>query len=521
MDGKSQFGRYRLMQQIAVGGMAEVFLAEAEQARGVVRRCIVKRILPGLSKKEEFVRALIDEAKIGMLLAHPNLVTTLDFSEVDGRLFLALEHVDGPDLGALGDALAKQGQQLPIEAACTILCGVLRGLQAAHEACDDLGNGLAIIHRDINPPNILISKDGAVKVADFGIAHAASRLSHTRFGQLKGKIPYMSPEQAKGRRLDARSDLFSCGVVFFEMLTGGRLFAGTNEMEVLRQVQEATVAPPSDFCSEIPVGLDRICLKALQKDRDARYASAKAFLSDMEAFCAKHYPQFLQAQLAELVQSQERLWRHPTPIRQKTSVLEPDQKSAAPDPTDVETPAGFRALLSKCIKPVFVGVCLALCFGAAWGLLSVRSQGDIAGPILSEDSTQLIVRGGQGGYAFVDGRLLGKTPLDANVSTKRKHPTLRVVGPGVTTYQSGISVSSTKPKTVNATRKVRRAVGTLVNDIQGASIAVDGKALESVDGFLILPAGEHFIQWNYEGHRRGQFAAFAPGRVLFLSSFVQ
>lgn len=508
------FGRYQLIRRVATGGMAEIYLAETEQARGLVRKCVVKRILPHLTSSKDFSKAFIDEARIGISLNHPNLVTILDFDEVDGLPFLVLEYVDGPDLARLSENLAKQGQRMPIQVACHILINVLKGLSYAHSAHDENGLPLQIIHRDVNPPNILCSLAGTVKLSDFGIAHAASRLTATQFGHLKGKIPYMSPEQAQGQKLDARSDLFACGVVFFEILTGGRLFTGANEMEVLRQVRETSVHPPSTFRPDVDEKLDRICLKALQKDRDRRYPDAQAFLFELEEYATQRFSQNSEVLLAEIIHQMGALLDTKGSGRRKTAVMDTNPPKKKADPYLVQkTPSRSFGKYLWLIGTLGL-VMAAVVIGRQFLLGKQKTSPSPSGRPVSI----LELNGGHGGYTFIDDVLLGRAPSKITLApdtTKRK---LNVNRGGIKKVESGFTIKSGQTRVINLVNKTRRATGTVVfpSSIY-YPIEIDGKKIPEDSQVVNLPAGVHHVRWVDKNRVLQKFISIGDGQVKMLT----
>src|SRR5688572_513451 len=234
----SRLGPYTLLRRLAVGGMAEIFLARRDGPAGFSKVVALKRILPHLSTLPEFVSMFLDEARLAARLTHPHVVQIYDFGEVEGTYFISMEYVPGEDLLAAIKRARELERPVPPIVACSILSAVCDGLHYAHELRDEYGKALGIVHRDVTPSNVLISFDGVVKLADFGIAKAEHRSTHTAVGALKGKYAYMSPEQAKGEKLDRRSDLFSLGVAAHELLTGRRLFARDSELAVLKAITE-------------------------------------------------------------------------------------------------------------------------------------------------------------------------------------------------------------------------------------------------------------------------------------------
>jgi serine/threonine protein kinase len=273
----SQFGRYTLLERLAVGGMAEVFRAKISSSHGFEKILVIKRILPHLAADANFVSMFIDEAKLTAQLTHPKIVQILDFGDVGGQYFIALEYVDGSDALGLLRATAQRRLFVPRQLAVFVVNEVLEALDYAHNARDMEGKPMHIVHRDISPSNIFLSRRGDVKLGDFGIAHAQRRESKTQAGTLKGKYGYMSPEQVVGQQVDERSDLFGMGVVLAEMLMGRRLFTAANDLDVLLMVRDARIERLAKYGRDLPPALDRIVRRALQKDPRERFPTAAAF----------------------------------------------------------------------------------------------------------------------------------------------------------------------------------------------------------------------------------------------------
>ena len=251
------FGRYTLLEKLAVGGMAEVFRAKIHSSHGFEKILVVKRILPHLAADPSFVAMFIDEAKLTAQLTHPKIVQILDFGEVNGQYFTALEFVDGFDALGLLRIAAQKRVRVPPPVAVFIVQEILEALDYAHNARDMEGKPMQIVHRDISPSNIFVSKRGDVKLGDFGIAHAERRDSKTQAGTLKGKYGYMSPEQVVGRPIDARSDLFAIGVVLAELLTGRRLFSAAADLDVLLKVRDVRLDRLDKYGDRHPAGAGR------------------------------------------------------------------------------------------------------------------------------------------------------------------------------------------------------------------------------------------------------------------------
>jgi serine/threonine protein kinase len=280
----SQFGRYTLLERLAVGGMAEVFRAKIVSSHGFEKVLVIKRILPHLAADKTFVSMFIDEAKLTAQLTHPKIVQILDFGDVAGQYFIALEFIDGFDALGLLRTCAQKRVRLPLNIAVFIMMEVLEALDYAHHAKDMEQRPMQIVHRDISPSNIFISKRGDVKLGDFGIAHAQERESKTQAGTLKGKYGYMSPEQVTGVGLDGRSDLFAVGIVLAEMLMGRRLYTASADLDVLLMVRDARTERLDKFSADLPPTLDRIVRHALKKDPVDRQQSAAELREELAEY---------------------------------------------------------------------------------------------------------------------------------------------------------------------------------------------------------------------------------------------
>lgn len=278
-----QFGKYQLLDRIAVGGMAELFRAKLTGAQGFEKLIAIKKILPNLSTEENLVTSFIDEAKLAALLHHENIIQIYDFGSMDDQYFIAMEYLFGKDLRTITRTARKKDMALGIENILYIISCICAGLDYSHNLRDLQGKPLNIIHRDINPQNILITYDGQLKIIDFGIAKAASHNNQTRENLIKGKLAYMSPEQANGQQIDHRSDIFSTGIILYELLAVRRMFTGET-MHVLSLVREAQYDPPDEVMPDLPTKLNSILSKALAKDPDDRYQSAGEMLADIEDF---------------------------------------------------------------------------------------------------------------------------------------------------------------------------------------------------------------------------------------------
>lgn len=274
-----KFGRYTLVEKIARGGTAEVYRALFNTENGFSKPVAVKKLLPSWCDNDELREMMFDEGRVLVHLQHQAIAQVFELGSVDGTPFIAMEFVDGIDCARLLVDLIRDGSPLPMSHALYIIGQVLLALEFAHRSTDSGGRPLEIVHRDISPSNILLSWNGEVKVVDFGIAKGIHRTRLTSFGHLRGKYSYMAPEQARGENLDVKADIFSCGIVLFELITARRLFDAPSEMEVLKLVREARF--PADVMRSLPGPLQAILIPALSSEREYRYSSAADMLKDI------------------------------------------------------------------------------------------------------------------------------------------------------------------------------------------------------------------------------------------------
>lgn len=329
--GGTPFGQYQLENLIATGGMAEVYKARMQGVEGFQKIVAIKRILSHLTDNDEFVTMFIDEAKLAAQLQHPNIIHIYDLGKIDRSYYIAMEFIDGRDLRSILRTLEEQKRRLPVPLAVYIASRLAAALDYAHRKRDLQGSAMALVHRDVSPQNVLISFDGDIKLCDFGIAKAASKASHTRAGALKGKLQYMSPEQAWGKDLDHRSDIFSLGLVLYEMITGRKAFAGDSELSILEQVRSPRLVPPREVDPSIPVELDRIVMKSLHEDRDKRYQKAAELAAELEAVLQASKPVPGAAELGAFLAELEGRGR-PVPAA-AVEAKRPEPAAPAPEPS--------------------------------------------------------------------------------------------------------------------------------------------------------------------------------------------
>jgi eukaryotic-like serine/threonine-protein kinase len=337
-------GKYRLHRKLANGNMGEVFLADYAGEAGFRRFVVVKRLFPHLAHHAEAVRMFQDEAHVLSVLNHPNIPQVYDLGYADGHWYLAIEHVPGHTLAELCAAGARAAEPMTIEVVVAALEQLCDALHHAHERNDGDGRPLRIVHRDVTPTNLMITPDGYAKLLDFGVARTAR--DESKGGSIKGTLAYMAPEQVRGQRLDKRSDVFSVGVMLYELTTGRRLFYGS-EIEVMTAIVERDVSPPSSWLPGYPAELERIVLTALARDRGRRFPSAHHLARELEDYVASHglvaTHQTLAHYYARVFTDEERRERGSGAFR----ALMPSEIAAAAIEASVHTPITATAAIAS------------------------------------------------------------------------------------------------------------------------------------------------------------------------------
>ncbi|MBI4238838.1 MAG: serine/threonine protein kinase [Deltaproteobacteria bacterium] len=350
------FGRYYLTHLLARGGMAEVYTAKAFGAGDFEKTVVVKKILPQFADDERFITMLSDEARVTVQLTHTHIVQLLDFGTVNGQYYIAMEYIDGVDLKDVVTAAHQCGAAVPADVIGVVMSAVCRGLDHAHRKTGKDGAPLGIVHRDLSPHNVLLSFAGEVKVADFGIAKAASNVTKTQTGEIKGKVAYMSPEQAAGAALDARTDIFSAGLVLYELFTGVPLFEGDSQLEILGRIK-ATHVNPEMLPDTIPAPWRPIVAKALAHDTTDRYASAGEFeraiaelLQQAPVVTSTRLPEYLHTLFAGRIADRDRVLEPPIDPSVRLQLASFSGRVIAAAPEDVAAGTGTQALQSKSVS---------------------------------------------------------------------------------------------------------------------------------------------------------------------------
>jgi len=292
------FGKYYMLGLIARGGMAEVYRARPRKDSS--KLLAIKCMRPQLAREARFVDMFIREGKLALMLRHTSIVGTTDVGRIEGRYFIAMDYIGGKDLTQVLRRCQEENKRIPVPHAVFIAARIAEGLDYAHRLAGDDGRPLNIVNRDVSPSNVRISYDGEVKLLDFGIAQALMKFT-SEIGVLKGKFSYMSPEQIRGMPVDARTDIFSAGIILHEMLTTEKLFRGDTEFALMEKVRKAEVPPPSKFNRRVPEALDRIVLRALARDLPDRYQSAKELGDDLDQFMSQY--RFQPTEMQEFVRS--------------------------------------------------------------------------------------------------------------------------------------------------------------------------------------------------------------------------
>jgi serine/threonine protein kinase len=282
---RAKIGRYQLLKKLAAGGMAEIYLARVTGVGGFAKNVVLKRILPQLAESEQFFRMFLDEARIAATLQHPNVVQVYDAGEIDGQYYIAMEYLDGADLATIRRHLSERNQSLPIGHIAYLAGCVCAGLHYAHDKKDLDGQPLGIVHRDVTPHNVFVTRDGGIKLVDFGIAKASNRLSRTTYGTMKGKIAYMAPEQCEGEQVDRRSDIYALGVVLYEIATGKNPHRQVHaEYAMMKEIVEGTITPPSTLLPSIPPEFEAVIMKATAKKPEDRFQTAREMQMALESY---------------------------------------------------------------------------------------------------------------------------------------------------------------------------------------------------------------------------------------------
>ncbi len=532
-----RFGKYTLLRVLAKGGMAELFLAIQKSVAGFEKLLVIKRILPSMNQDKAFIEMLLHEARIAATLSHPNIVQIFDVGQSEGIYYIAMEHVHGEDIRSIVRGMKAKGvPEFPLEHALAIAMGMCAGLSYAHEKRDLDGSELNIVHRDISPQNVVITFSGDVKIVDFGIAKSDTKMhTETKSGKLKGKVPYMSPEQARGEMIDARSDIFATGVMLFELTTGKRLFKGSSEFETLKLICERDYPRPSQVRPGYPPELERIVMKSLAKSVVDRYQNTREMQSDLEAFVRANriavsniaLSQFMQGLFEDKLQSQKEALLQGKQLADIIDQQQPldsnlDVSSAllsTPAATNTVTDMSARRGGMAAIGAVLVLVLIAVGIG---GTIVVMKQKQRTGTQAGPGPTQAapVAKGAiqittepAGAAVWIDGDMRA----DATPATIAQLPTnnhaieIRLSKEGFESYKETITLTDASPTgTINVALKK----GSVVIDLVvlpanlKPTIMLDAKKYETLTIDGIASGDQHKI------------VVSAPGYVDYETKFI-
>ncbi len=489
------FGHYYLLEHIAYGGMAEIYRAKYFGASGFERELVLKRVLPKLVEKPDFLQMLTNEAKLTATLQHGNIAQVMELGLEGGVYFMTMEYVEGVSLKGLLRHLIKAGQRLTPQIAAYLVMQIARGLHYAHEKSDPMGKALGIVHCDISPENVVVGFDGNVKIVDFGIARAQASFSNYKEGMVMGKFNYVAPEQAMGRPLDRRADIFSAGIILYEALTGTHPFGRKGDVDTLVRIARFTkgeVEPPSVVTPGLPKELSEICMTAMAHDLQERYATAQSFAEALGTFIQSIPRALLHDQLKDLLEesfasriTDRRAARardpeviHELQRKRALEVEREDSGPALPGPTldDAPPPGGGKGIL--------LAAC-GLVLGLALGVAGATVLGGQAGPVLFVDSMP------PGAEVTLEGAPRGLTPVALELEAG-------------TPYLLKLALENHEPwqETVTATGRIVERRPTLkaktarlevVSEPEGARVEIDQVERGVTPISLDLPLGQEYL----------------------------
>lgn len=491
--------------------MAEIFLALQRSVAGFEKIIVVKRVLPHLAKDAQFVTMLLDEARIAATLNHPNVAQIYDVGQHDGQFYIAMEHVHGEDLRTVVRSMkGKNVTSFPLEHSLAIILGMSAGLSYAHEQRTLDGEPMNIVHRDVSPQNVLVTFNGDVKLVDFGIAKAGrSNAEDTKSGKLKGKVPYMSPEQAQGLELDARSDVFALGVMLFELTTGRRLFRGANEFETLKMIVEQPYPAPRSINPNLSPRLEYIIQHALEKDVAKRYQSARELQADLEeyirqeklAVSAISLGEWMQMLFSEKLAQQKQLLMEG---RQLADVIALQAAAEEEAERNSMTGSGVRSRKpSRAPWIALVGVLIAAVAGGSFLWMRLRDASRPTGPgVIVVTSTP------PGAAVWLDGDMQSaRTPTTLRQLPVGVAHALKLTHDGYAPFTRSVSLTEAAPRSEIVAALSRQsasdfAVINVRSTPPGARVLFDGRDSGKVTPATlpeIAPGVEHSIALSLDG----------------------
>jgi serine/threonine protein kinase len=520
-----QVGRYRFVDRMAVGGMAEVFVAIAEGSQGFQKPVVIKRLLPQLAAIPRFRQMFLDEARITANLQHGNIVQVLDMGSMQGLPFLALEWVDGRDLRTVHYRTKDAGKTIPFGLVAYVASEVCRALDYAHRKRDDAGRPLNIVHRDINPANIYLSHEGVVKVGDFGLAKARDNLEQSEVGLIKGKFSYMSPEQTLGQAVDHRSDVFSLGTTIYELTCGRLPFTGASDPDVVERVRETLFTPPSQVVESYDLQLEAIVLRAMERDPDDRYATANEMRDDLSRYLQqlpspvgdRQMTEFLDGLFAKERRSRSNLVRLPslttlpptmTPVSRRPDGLaefkpgeagppplppsEPRSGEPTPRPVVPDPQGSSSARTRSPMVWLLAALILAAGVGGTWLFVVLRRP---AG------ATLRLISNPPGARVMIDGKFIGeRTPATlSNLAVNQDH-LVAVYHPEAKSAERHFRFHAPGDYGHSFELQPRTEALRVESTPNAVDVLVDGKLRGQTPLLLTLEYGEHALVLRKSGY---------------------
>ena len=529
-----RFGKYTLLRPLATGGMAELYLALQKSVAGFEKLIVIKRILPSMNSDPAFIDMLLHEARIAATLSHPNVVQIFDVGFAEGAFYIAMEHIHGEDLRSIVHQMKKlRMTEFPLEHALAIVVGMCAGLAYAHEKHGLDDEPLRIVHRDISPQNVIVTYSGDIKIVDFGIAKSGEGMGEdTKSGRLKGKVPYMSPEQARGEEIDWRSDIFSLGIILFELTTGKRLFKGRNELETLRLICDREYPPPRQVKPGYPPRLDAIVTKALAKDRTARYQSARQMQADLEAYIREERVAVSPLGLRDWMQKLygDKLTEQQDTLHDLKQLADVIAEQHAIEGTDDfhdsssgatgfsmapgPTPAVERSPIPTKRSPL-VAVLLAVVLGGALslGLFLLLRTPSVSPPTVamaptasqvpvpSYGTVRLITRP-SGASIWIDGSLRSeKTPATIDKLPQNTPISIRLTMEGYAPVRQEVTLTNDSPEAIERDLVAGTVTVAVTTQTPGAKLFIDDKVYDGLQAEGLSADEEHKIVLAANGYQ--------------------
>ena len=527
----ASIGKYRIIDRFTSGGMADLYLARAAGAAGFEKILLLKVLRPEMAGQKRFVDMLADEARINSGLDHENIVRTYDFAEQDDTRYLVLEYVQGLDLARLMDAMDGLGELVPRRFAVHIAMQVARGLDYAHNFKKGARPQM-IVHRDINPHNVIVSRFGEVKILDFGIAKAKSRISRTRKGELKGKVLYMAPEQAFGREVDARTDIYALGMVLYELITGLPILTGDSDLEIIERARSPKIRPPSEFIRDLDPSLESIIMQCLEFEPTERFTTA----ADLEDRLHDYLVNRLEVIRAKDIQE----WIEPIWSEVAPTIL-PERETAVMDESEIIREKPQSPIFSEGSKPVvpifreekkskrpflfaLIGFLLVAAVAAFWLLDrsgAIPKQAAMESPWRLPDSIpagHAVVQADPPlALVFAEGRLVGRSPVI--IKTDENNVDVSATLAGHHGWSGKVNAAQDKGRFVEPGLPWAYAQIVFPDREGDYEVRIDGYFHDVSEGLVSVRPGLHLVEMTVPDSQEGQvkLMRLSPGQTRHFS----